>query len=187
MNAPLSNCERGDETWLLGRLRRGDEEAFDVVYDRYRPRVFSFLCRLSADRFLAEDLVQETFLRLANKARDLHPTTNLRAWLFTVARNLCVDQRRHVHRGLGYLHELSLLPRRTPRSPSERAELSESVTRLEQALRSLSETHREVLLLCGVEDFTPAEAAEVLDLAPATLRKRLSRARVKLKEALDVR
>ncbi|MBW2465255.1 MAG: sigma-70 family RNA polymerase sigma factor, partial [Deltaproteobacteria bacterium] len=85
-----------DDTRLVAALRRGDREAFDAIYDRYRPRVFAFLGRLSGDRVLAEDLLQETFVRLARRAPDLDAATRLRPWLFTVARNLFLDHRRWV-------------------------------------------------------------------------------------------
>src|SRR5262245_5384316 len=84
------------ELELVLRLRRGEEAAFDAAYDLYRRRLFGFLARLSGRRDVAEDLLQETFLRLAAKARLLAEDTNLRAWLFAVARNLFISHRRAV-------------------------------------------------------------------------------------------
>ena len=79
---------------LVRRLRRGDAAAFDAIYAQMRPRLFGFLVRLTRDRALAEDLLQESFLRLARSAPGLDPQTNLRAWLFRVARNLTIDHQR---------------------------------------------------------------------------------------------
>src|SRR5690242_12985197 len=83
-----------DEAGLIARLRAGDAEAFDALYATYRPRIFGFLLRLSRRRPVAEDLLDETFLRLVRHAPALRPDTNIGAWLFTVARNLYWSHRR---------------------------------------------------------------------------------------------
>ncbi|MEZ4234578.1 MAG: RNA polymerase sigma factor [Myxococcota bacterium] len=69
-------------------LRRGDPAAFDDVFDRHHRRVWAFLVRLTGRTEVADELLQETFVRLARHGRRLRPDTRLRAWLFTVARNL---------------------------------------------------------------------------------------------------
>src|SRR6188768_4341204 len=68
-------------------LERGDIRGFDLAYARYAQPVFGFLVRLSGSRALAEDLFQHTFMRLAEAGPRLRVDSNLRAWLFTVARN----------------------------------------------------------------------------------------------------
>src|SRR4029077_19285149 len=83
-----------DEGVLVARLRAGDTAAFDEVYDAYRPRVFGFMLRMSRNRTLAEDLLDETWLRLVSHAPRLVPDTRIGPWLFTVARNLYWTARR---------------------------------------------------------------------------------------------
>lgn len=169
-------------------LRRGDAAAFDAIYDAYRVRIFGFLVRLTKNRALAEDLLQETFLRLARSAPDLDADTNVRAWLFRVARNLVIDHQRWALLDFDRLFELSLWPRAVTdaaATPLDLAEASETGLRLEHALGELSAEHREVLLLVSVEGMEPAEAAEVLGIPGATLRKRLSRARERLQDMLQ--
>jgi len=83
-----------DEQVLVARLSAGDTGAFDEVYDVYRPRVFAFLLRMTRNRALAEDLLDETWLRLVRHAARLLPDTRLGPWLFTVARNLYWSHRR---------------------------------------------------------------------------------------------
>ncbi|MEQ1500828.1 MAG: sigma-70 family RNA polymerase sigma factor, partial [Myxococcota bacterium] len=75
-------------------LRRADPAAFDAVFDAYRGPVWGFLVRLTRRTELAEELLQETFLRLAAHGVRLRPDTRLRPWLFTVARNLYRSHRR---------------------------------------------------------------------------------------------
>jgi RNA polymerase sigma-70 factor (ECF subfamily) len=80
--------DRETELRLVERLRLGDEAAFDEIYDTYRARLFAFLVRLSRRRDVAEDLLEETWLRVVTHASSLAPDTRLLPWLFTVARNL---------------------------------------------------------------------------------------------------
>jgi len=171
-----------DEAELVARLRSGDAEAFDAIYDEYRPRIFGFLLRLSRRRTVAEDLLDETFLRLVRHAPALRTDTNLGAWLFTVARNLYWSYRR-----ASALEDdvepatLSLWPITAPGpTPFDLAAGSELETRLEQALRALPPQHREVLLLVIREGMKPSEAAEVCGITAETLRQRLARARAAL-------
>jgi len=163
----------------LDRLRQGDRAAFDVLYAALRPRVFSFLARLSGRRDVAEDLLQGTRLRLASSAPRLPADTRLRPWLFTVARNLFIS---HSRRG-----------RNRPRpggepldwiSPFDLAASAELEVRLERALSTLPAAMREVLLLVAVEGLSAADVAEILDLRPDAVRQRLSRARSMLAELL---
>lgn len=169
---------------LLAGLRAADAEAFDALYARYRAPLFSFLVRLSGRRWLAEDLLQDTWLRLAKSAVDLPPDTALRPWLFTVARNVFVSYRRWAVLDADRLRELGLLPGRRSETPFELAAASETERALEAGLAALPVAQREVLLLCAVERMEPSEAAQVLGLKPEAVRQRLSRARSMLAEHL---
>jgi RNA polymerase sigma-70 factor (ECF subfamily) len=180
--------DREDEFWLVERLRNGDPAAFDEVYATYRARVFAFLVRMSRNRPVAEDLLEETWLRLVSHARSLRPDTRLGAWLFTVARNLYWSYRR------GCLLEearepelLALWPSRTTwPSPFELAAAGELERRVESALSDLSPQYREVLLLVAHEGLTPGEAAVACGVTPEALRQRLARARAALANKLQV-
>lgn len=163
----------------VARLRAGQAAAFDEVYQAYRPRLFSFLARLTGQPALAEDLLQETFLRLARSAPSLAADTRLGAWLFTVARNLFISHQRWALLDVARLaeHRLFAMLRGAEPTPFALAAANQTQQRLELAVAALPMAHREVLLLVAVERLTPTEAAGVLGLEPATVRKRLSRAR----------
>lgn len=176
-----------DERALVSRLREGDPAAFDAVYTRYRSGLFGFLARLTQQRELAEDLLQETWLRLAVHAPRLAEDTRLAAWLFTVARNL---HRSHVrwlvvdldHRR--WLRQTASLGIENT-SPFDLTSASELERRLEHALALLPLKLREAVLLVAVERLEPAEAAEVLGLKPEALRQRLARGRALIAERLE--
>lgn len=175
----MTQMDRERELALVARLRAGDANAFDAIYELYRPRVFSFLLRLTRQRELAEDLLDETWLRLVAHARTLHEDTKLGAWLFTVARNLYWSARRAAvvaERGECWLWPE---PQQWP-SPHDVAAANELERNIERALANLPAQHREALLLVGVEGMTPVEAAEVCGITPEAMRQRLSRARAAL-------
>jgi RNA polymerase sigma-70 factor (ECF subfamily) len=172
---------------LLLALRRGDAAAFDAVYARHRARVYAFLRRLSRRGDIAEDLFQETWLRLAQNARRLHEDTDLRAWLFTVARNAWVSHgRRAPPRGVEPLSAANAADLAVHAGdPDDRVEAATKLERLERALASLPDGAREVLLLVGVEGFEQEEAAAMLGISYDALRQRLGRARAQLALALE--
>jgi RNA polymerase sigma-70 factor (ECF subfamily) len=171
---------------LVARLRAGDTAAFDQVYDAYRPRVFAFLLRMCRNRTLAEDLLDETWLRLVRHATRLLPDTEIGPWLFTVARNLYWTSRRDsLVEETAVPELLTLWPSAVPwPSPFDLAAAGELERRIERALSTLSAQHREVLLLVGREGLTPADAAAVCGISAEAMRQRLSRARAALAERL---
>jgi RNA polymerase sigma-70 factor (ECF subfamily) len=183
----MNGMDRETELALVARLRAGDADAFDVVYADFNPRLFNFLARLSRRRDVAEDLLEETWLRLVARAASLQPDTRLGPWLFTVARNLHVSYRRS--RMLEDSHAAGLMglwPAGSPTpSPFDLAFASEAGRRIDGAIGALPVAYREALLLVLVEGLRPAEAAAICGVSPEAMRQRLSRARAILAERLD--
>jgi RNA polymerase sigma-70 factor (ECF subfamily) len=181
----MKTMERNREAMWVERLRHGDESVFDEIFDALNPRLLAFLERMARQRSVAEDLLEETWLRLVANAKQLRADTNLVAWLYTVARNLFLSHCRARAREQAYTAEwLALWPNEVARGPYEEAATSEFERRLERALGILPATHREVLLLVGVEGLRSAEAAEVCGISAEALRQRLSRARQMLDQAM---
>ena len=179
--------DRETELALIRRLSGGDSDAFDTVYDEYRARLYSFLIRLSRRRDLAEDLLEETWLRLVEHAGRLRPDTRLGPWLFTVARNLyfsyCRSRLVEDQRVAGLMGLGSCAGARP--SPFEETAAGELELRLERALQTMPPVYREVLLLSLVEEMTPADMAIACGVTPEALRQRLSRARAMLARELE--
>jgi RNA polymerase sigma-70 factor (ECF subfamily) len=179
--------DRDSELALVARLRSGDVAAFDVVFERFNTSLFNFLARLSRRRDVAEDLLEETWLRLVARGHTLREDTRLAPWLFTVARNLYLSYCRS--RALEDSHAAGLIglwPSPRP-SPLETLAASETERRIEAALAVLPVASREALLLVGIEGLTPTEASEVCGISPEAMRQRLSRARALLARRLDER
>ena len=166
------------EAALVSRLRAGDSTAFDEIYFAFNRRLLSFLTRLTKNRSVAEDLVEETWLRLVSGREDLNDDTRLGPWLFTVARNLFLSHCRSRAREESYTADLILLwPSGLVQSPFDLVSSNQFEERLEAAIASLPPIYREVILLVGVEQLRPMDAAKVCGISPEALRQRLSRAR----------
>ena len=178
--------DRESELALVCRIRAGDLAAFDIVYDEFNGRLFGFLARLARSRDVAEDLLEETWLRFVANAARLDAETRLGPWLFTVARNLHVSYcRSRAFEDPNGPELLSLWPAGFQQSPFEAAAFGELERRIESALATLPVALREVLLLVGVEGLRPIDAAVVCGITPEALRQRLKRARDLLSVRLE--
>jgi len=167
---------------IVAGLRAGDTSAFDAAHAAFNARLFGFLMRLSRRRDVAEDLLEETWLRLVSHAHRLRPDTQLAPWLFTVARHLYIShQRTRAFEDSQTAGLLGLWPSGLVHaSPFEETAASETERRIEAALNSLPAMYREVLLLVGVEGFRPIDAAAICGVTAEAFRQRLSRARAML-------
>jgi RNA polymerase sigma factor (sigma-70 family) len=182
----MTLVDRELELRLVARLQAGDGDAFDQVYAAFHGRLFNFLARLTRRRDVAEDLVEETWLRVVASAPRLRDDTRLAPWLFTIARNLYASYCRSRMLDYDVTAGVSLWPVRPAEpSPFEAAAATELQQRVEVALATLPGTYREALLLVAQEGLTPAEAAGVCDVSPEAMRQRLSRARAMLARRLD--
>jgi RNA polymerase sigma-70 factor (ECF subfamily) len=170
--------------WVAG-LRRGETAAFDAVFAAYRRRLYAYLVRMTRRREVAEDLLQETFLRLAQHAKRLADDTRLGAWLFTVAHRLVQSWGRAQAVRVQLAGDLPKQETASPdRSPLEAVADSQTQLALERAFAALPPAYREVALLVGIEGMQPAEVAEVLGIRADAVRQRLARARAQLSELL---
>jgi len=178
--------DRESELALVERVRAGDTAAFDDVHAAFNARLFGFLARLTRSRDVAEDLLEETWLRFVTHADQLRADTRLAPWLFTVARNVHITWCRARAVETRTAATLDLWPPPVAAaSPFEQAATSELERRIERALASLPDDAREVLLLVGLEGMTPSEAAAVCGVTPEAMRQRLKRARASLARRLE--
>ena len=185
----MTDMERECELALVARLKDNDSAAFDEVHARFNTRLFNFLARLSRRRDVAEDLLEETWLRFVDLLPRLHDDTRLGPLLFKIARNLHISYCRS--RAIEDQHApgmIGLWPSGSPGpSPFEATVARETGERLDDALASLPAMYREALLLVGVEELKPADAAAICGISPEAMRQRISRARAMLAKRLDER
>lgn len=171
---------QSDQRSLVDRLRAGDVSAFDAVYASEKAALYGFLLRLSRDPHVAADLFQNVWLKLAKHASSLRPDSNVRAWLYTVARREYVSFRRAQALDVS---RLLILNRELAESPADTS-LDTQLLALRAAVSRLSDADREVLLLTSAEGIDSDQIAEILGISSAALRQRLARARRRLTAVL---
>jgi RNA polymerase sigma factor (sigma-70 family) len=171
-----------DGTWLLTQLQRGSHSAFERVYASHKQALYGFLVRLCRDSNVAADLFQNTWLKLARYAGSLRDGTDLRAWLFTVARN---EYRSYCRAQMLDLSRLLVLDKVLATEAYTEAPPDRELADIDAALAALDVNDREVLLLVCVEGLEPRRASAVIGISQPALRQRLARARKRLRDELE--
>jgi RNA polymerase sigma-70 factor (ECF subfamily) len=157
-------------------LREGRAESLRELIDRHGPVVLNFVFRMTGDRALAEDLSQETFLRVYRHASRYIPGGGFRAWLFTIARNLAFKH--------GRRQAPAPFPPPADPGPADAARHVELQAAVSAALDRIDEPFRSALLLCSVDGVSYKEAASVCGCSVKTISSRLARARARLRDLL---
>ena len=169
------------------RLRRGDTDGLTGLMQRHQDRLFRFLLRLLGDEPMAEDVFQQAWLQVADRISRYDERRPFAPWLFTLARNLALDQlRRKTPASLDAVGEPAA-PAGAASDPFARAVARERSGRLADAVAALEPLDREVVALRFEEDLALAEIAAVLGVPLPTAKARLYRALARLRERLLAR
>jgi len=176
----------------VARLRRGDLDALAELVTRYQHRLYRYLLRIVRQPAEAEDLFQQTWLRVAGQIARFDPRRNFDAWLFTLARNLAIDYLRRVRpESLDEREERDCL---TPASlrVSDPPALDiviarERTQQIAEAMDALPVMYREVLALRFEEEMKLEEIADVLNAPISTVKSRLRRGLENLRHGLEAR
>ncbi|MEE9145557.1 MAG: sigma-70 family RNA polymerase sigma factor [Candidatus Binatia bacterium] len=185
---------------LMLAYQDGDEEAFTLLFKRYELRIFNYFLRQIGSRPLAEDLLQNTFLKVHRSRRSYQPSAAFSTWIFTIASNLLRDAAR-VEKRRGGIVELEEVRERiaTGSSPSEPFSLPrqqnpevetgerEIADYVRQAVQALPFDQRQVIILAKYEGFKYEEIAEILNTTPGALKVKAHRAMKTLERVLKNR
>jgi RNA polymerase sigma-70 factor (ECF subfamily) len=159
------NCE---SQWIE-RCRDGDREAFRLLYEAHKDRVYSFaLYTLNGDADAAEDVAQEVFVRVFQRIGQFRRDAEFTTWLYRMTSNACIDEFRTWKRFIN----IELAARAADGSDFNRVELSTAIT---AALADLSVEQRAAVLLRYYEDLSYEEMAAVLECSKGTIASRLNR------------
>lgn len=169
---------------LLERIRRGDVDAFDVLYDRYATRLFSFLVRRLGDRATAEDMIQDIFLTVLRRGDIEARGGSLKSWLFTVARNRTVSHHRTLSRQARSAGEVEVGIAAPRLSPDVVAGHRQDVADLQLALQELPTEQQEVVMLKQLGGLTYREIADMQGVPEGTVKSRLHLALKSLRRAM---
>lgn len=156
----------------MARMAAGSPESLATLFERHHGALFGFYVRMTGQRPLSEDLVQEVFLRVLRYAGSFHPDAAFKPWFYRIARRVHLDHRRRPeHPDL----DLDLLPASTE-GPHALAERLQDHDRMERALAALPEAKRELLLLSRDPDLSYAELAGIYGCTEGALKVRVHRA-----------
>jgi RNA polymerase sigma-70 factor (ECF subfamily) len=186
-----------DDLKLVRRARRGDKEAFRMLVERYKHRVYAIAYGMVRNRDTALDISQEAFLKVHRYLDTFQGNSSFYTWLYRLVVNLTIDHLRkeHRHESLDYDDttlrrepdgaEAEIVPSGLRQNPAKTLERKEIAARLNQVIGSLSEKHRAVLLLREVEGLSYEEMARVLRIHKGTVMSRLFHARRYAQQALQ--
>ena len=170
---PKSSGEPDYNLFLNMIAENGDRQAFVKVYEHFAPRVKGFLMRGGASPEEADDLAQDTMVKVLRKAKLFDSSkASASTWIFTIARNARIDAIRRVSKQDLDPEEPALMPEEAPRADKV-CELNQERERIEKALSSLPPEQREVMRMHFYEDEPHSVIAERLDLPLGTVKSRL--------------
>jgi RNA polymerase sigma factor (sigma-70 family) len=176
---------RSDEQ-LLALFRAGSEDAFRAIHDRYRQRLFAYVRQMlcAGPRQDAEDVLQDVFVRAYGALRGDGREVNVRAWLYRVAHNRCID---HLRRPVPPAADVFELSRKPLHDPIEEAQRREDLARLVADIGRLPEQQRSALLMREIDGMSYVDLAGALDVTVPAVKSLLVRARIGLVEAAEAR
>jgi len=176
----------GDPPGLLDRLRAGDVRAFEELVTAHQHRVFGLAWRMLGDRAEAEEVAQEAFLRAHRAVADFRGEAKLSTWLYAITSRLCLSRLSSADRRVTRQGEEALVRLRNGNpDAATRIERGELEAALHRAVAELPEDRRIVVVLRDLEGLSYEEIAEALDLPLGTVRSRLHRARMDLRDKLE--
>jgi RNA polymerase sigma-70 factor (ECF subfamily) len=180
---------------LIRAINSGQHVRFQELVKRYEQKLYNFSLRMCRDPADAEDTVQETFLNVFRYLKNFRYETKFKNWLYRVAASACIKKRRKSK--FAPERELSLdeffpqddteIPDQVPKwalMPLDKLLNDELLDKINQAIFSLPEKYRLVIVLRDIEGFSTAEAAQILNLSDANVKVRLHRARLFLRDKL---
>ena len=168
---------------LMQQIRCGDHQAFAQLVDRHLKALHGFAQRMLGNPADADDIVQETFLRVWHKADRWQPkSAQVSTWLHSITHNLCIDFYRRNQVEIVDIAEVELID---PHQPEDSQQQHDVAVQVEAALQQLPESQRSAIILCHYQGFSNREAADALEISVSALESLMARGRRKLKKILS--
>lgn len=185
------------ERKLVKALRARDEEAFCELVNMYQHKVFNIIFRILGDRHEAEDVAQEVFITVFKHVDQFRGEAQFSTWLYRVATNHARNRIKYLSRRAQKQHqdiddtpEASIMDNPiNPQDsrPDRQAQAHQLEIIIQEGLAQLASEHREIVVLRDIENLSYQEIAEITGLAEGTVKSRLFRARVALKQYIQIR
>ncbi|MBX2818170.1 MAG: RNA polymerase sigma factor [Rhodothermaceae bacterium] len=176
-----SNLNTGDRA-LIEEFQAGEDYAFSALYFRYKDAVYAFCVKMLLNKEIAQDVTQDTFLRIYENRKRLLKTDSFKSWLFTIARNQCLNQLRRNNWQIpldpDMVHPKMITDAK--KTPAAELEKSEKIYLVNRFLAELKPDYREVIILREYQNMSYEEIAIVTRSTLSAIKSRLFKARRKL-------
>lgn len=174
-----------DEQLML-RLKAGDRQAFSAIVSRYRDRIVSYACRMMGNPELAQDVAQETFIRVYKSAGTFHDDGRFSPWLYKIASNVCLSEKvRHAREALNVDYDTLENTHDSGEFVEDQVLASLTSQRLSRGIARLTPQHKTVLVMHVYQGLTYEEIGEALGIPTGTVKSRLFYAIRKLRNMLE--
>ena len=171
---------------LISLLKEDSEYAFQLIYDQHRNRIYVTAIRFLKSPLIAQDVVQEVFLKLWFERKNIDPSKSLSAWLYTVAKNNILNQLKKVAHEWNYLDKQTYLMSNSINNTENKTIENEYNNHLQRAILALPEQQRNVFKLAREQYFTYIQIGEQLGISPLTVKTHLSRSIVSIKKYFEL-
>lgn len=173
-----------EDSRLMVAFREGDPQCFERLFQKYKQPVVSFACRFTGRRDVAEELAQDIFVKVYLSRESYEPTAKFTTWLFRLARNHCLNERRrpeHRYRTT----ELGGEDQASSASPEADAGAAALQRAVEAALQALPESQRTALVLCRLQAMSYEEIAATMETSVGAVKSLLNRAKETMTKRLE--
>ena len=188
------DLQHQDDETLVAQTQKGDAQAFDVLVERYKERLYATIYHMTSNHEDANDLVQETLIKAFKSIDSFRGHSSFYTWVYRIAVNRTINfLKRRKNRNQYSLDDLDssiqtdpdLVEMMSHVTPRREVGLNELQTKLNEALQKLSESHRAVVTMHDIQGMTHADIAKVLKCSEGTVRSRLFYARQQLQGLLS--
>jgi RNA polymerase sigma-70 factor (family 1) len=165
-----------EEARLIALLADDSEYAFQLLFDRHRNRIYQTAMRYLKSPVLAQEVVQDVFLKLWFERKNIRQDLPLEAWLFTIAKNNLLNRLKKIATEWKAMNKLKLPGNAFASGTEDKIQESQYGELLQQAVNTLAEQQRKVFLLARTEHLTYIQIGEKLGVSPLTVKTHMSRA-----------
>lgn len=190
MNKKATKPDKVTDETLIAQFQKGNVQAFDVLVRRYKDQLLNYVFRFVGNRVDAEDIVQETFLRVYKNKHYYKEIAKFSTWVYTIAGNLAkTELRRRKRRKIFSVSNFVNDERDfdipdTARNPEKEVDSSMKDDVIQRTIEKLPPKFKEVILLRDVQGFAYEEISQILNIPLGTVKSRVNRGRLKLQEDL---
>lgn len=181
----IQQSEGWNEQDILLRLQVGEESAFEKVYAQYSEMIYGRLLRLLKDVDIADEIIQELFIKVWEKRQQINPSQSFKSYLYAIAENLVYDHFRKVARDRKLQERFRLTVTELYTHTEEDLLSKENKEIIDKAIATLPQQRKTAFILCKIEGRSYEEAAEIMGVSASTISNHLVKANIAIRAYLS--